>query len=245
MESLKKCTNSFLAFLMISFLITACEKPTLKKVKLDEISEARPSKEEKKVSKGPIPTKKETVSILAEKIQLEKKVERVFAEKRTPEPGEGAVKPGAESVGNSRVLDIKYPVGRTLNNYQGKVKTEVNIIGREAETITVIRKSDKKRMTLPIANLSESDQTFISFLPARLPPPERKILPKPAYLVLRERELQGLRDKAKGMRRDIVKNGRKLIIVRAIKGRLKDLEEHIREVEQEIAFYKATHGIRQ
>ncbi len=247
MERLFKFGKAGVALVaVLCFLTLGCEKPKLKNADANSdpsSKEAIPAKVEETVQ-TPAPGKSKPDPV--GKSEDRGEVKRIVAEKRMPEPGEGALPEGdrpPEAVKSSNTLNIKYPVGRTLINYQNQKKTPADIIGRDGGSITVILKSTGERVDIPIAELSKPDQTFVSFLPVKAPPAVKKIVPKPAYLVLREKDLDNLKDQAAAMRRDIVRNGKKLIIVRAIKKRLKILEGKIVEMEQEIAIYKATNGI--
>jgi hypothetical protein len=57
-----------------------------------------------------------------------------------------------------------YPVRRTVTDNTGR-PLEATIIGRNATSITVIRKSDGARFEIPYNRLSEADQAFVVTLP--------------------------------------------------------------------------------
>lgn len=148
-------------------------------------------------------------------------------------------------VGNSRVLAIKYPLGRTITDSEGN-KTKVKIIGKDSNSLFLIRQSDGLSISYPIVKLSEKDQQFFSFLPMKTPPPISKSGPTPresGYLSIRENDLKRLKQQARSMRRDLVKNRKKLLIRRGIEGRLITLERQILTLEEQLGVYKASRGI--
>ncbi len=64
-------------------------------------------------------------------------------------------------------------VSRTITDSKGR-RLEVTIIGRSDSSVTLVRKSDRERFTIPVTNLSKEDQSFVASLPMASPPPEKR-----------------------------------------------------------------------
>jgi len=62
-----------------------------------------------------------------------------------------------------------YPFFRTLHDSKGR-SIEAEILGRDASTVTFIRRSDKKRFTLALDDLAPIDETYLLQLPLAPPP---------------------------------------------------------------------------
>ncbi|MEM9017488.1 MAG: hypothetical protein AAGC68_10780, partial [Verrucomicrobiota bacterium] len=65
------------------------------------------------------------------------------------------------------------PTERVLTDKQGR-QIEARIIGRNLETLTIVRLSDSKQFELPIERLSPVDQTFAKELPLVAASPSKK-----------------------------------------------------------------------
>lgn len=61
-----------------------------------------------------------------------------------------------------------YPFFRDLTDARGR-KVEAEVLGRDLHNVTFVRWSDKRRYTVPIASLSQADQTYLLSLPAAPP----------------------------------------------------------------------------
>lgn len=77
----------------------------------------------------------------------------------------GCERPGEQLTG-FQSPKTEFPITRTLTDNTGR-PLEATIIGRNANSITVIRKSDGSRFDIPYNRLSAGDQTFVMSLPLR------------------------------------------------------------------------------
>lgn len=222
-EFITVCRRGGFALALVGMLgCVSCHKPTLK--------QSSP------------PVTQEVIEAEPEKLAVEVQPPRLTVEKPVPVPNIPAAK---SSIGNSRELDIKYPLGRTITDSKGQ-KIKVTIIGKDPNSIFLIRKSDRMQVTFPIAKLSAKDQTFVSFLPIKSPPPVAKSGPdskEAGYLAIRENDLKRLRQQARSMKQNLVANRNKLLIKRGIEGRLNVLEGQIRLLEEQLRSYKVSRGI--
>lgn len=73
--------------------------------------------------------------------------------------------------GSSRIDEVSLPVDRTLTDTQGRSIT-ATIIGRQPDSITIVRHSDGKRFDLPLDRLSKPDREQVAKLPMTPAPAE-------------------------------------------------------------------------
>ncbi len=81
----------------------------------------------------------------------------------TPPSGEGTQK--------STTPQPTLPARWTLTDVEGRT-LQATIIGRNADTITIVREQDGKRFDLPVARLAEADRRRVATLPVRPAPPK-------------------------------------------------------------------------
>jgi|GEM_PF-2954150 len=144
------------------------------------------------------------------------------------------------------------PLDRTLTNESGKT-LEVTVIGRDADSVTIIRKADGMRFVYSINSLSKKDRDFANSLPLT-PAPEKGASgsrEKDPYVARREDRIKELEKRRKSLGSSFLKaeGSQKKELERAMKdGTLlkeaKRLESEIEELRQSIEDYKWMHKIK-
>lgn len=84
----------------------------------------------------------------------------------------GCEKPGERQPGATPPEGQTFPIQKTVTDNTGRT-LKATIIGRNANSITVIRKSDGIRFVIPYTKLSAADQAFVTQLPLHAAPPAR------------------------------------------------------------------------
>ncbi len=97
-----------------------------------------------------------------------------------------------------------YPIDRTLTDTQGRSIT-ATIIGRDSDSITIVRHSDGKRFDLPLDRLSPPDREQIAKLP---------LAPAPVESIARSGDSSG--------------------VLKLRKGALKELDQEIEDLSVEL-----------
>lgn len=109
------------------------------------------------------------------------------------------------------------PFFHTLTDNQGR-EIRAKIIGREENTITIVRSRDQERFTLPISTLTPTDQVLVRKLPITIAEPAvvRESTQRPS-----KRMLPPEKPEESGP-------------VRFQRGRIEDLEKEIKSLEEQM-----------
>lgn len=87
----------------------------------------------------------------------------------TPEPPKAEEKPGLFPIQLPSFNKVEIPVDRILTDDQGR-SLDATIVGKSAEAVQIIRKSDGLNAEIPIAKLAEKDRQFVDGLDMAAPP---------------------------------------------------------------------------
>ncbi|MDF1859656.1 MAG: hypothetical protein P1U87_05540 [Verrucomicrobiales bacterium] len=142
-----------------------------------------------------------------------------------------------------------YPFLRDLRDSQGReIKAEV--LGRDESRVTFVRWSDKKRFTVPIANLSPADQSHLLGLPVgvpRAPDPERITSPQreskrekkvetplTGYAALLQGRIEETKAEIAKLSEELRSAGNGTIKNRTLNSKLKKLDEELAELTEKL-----------
>lgn len=150
--------------------------------------------------------------------------------------------PEEEPVTAEPVIEVvRLPVDRVLQDQEGR-SIDATIIGREMETITIIRKSDSRRFDYPIAQLSEEDRQFVTELKLHSAPKERPAKTEPEkedpYVQSRLDQIERLRLKLKDLEEHLKENSTNQIIVRAYHRDVEKINEEILVIQDQISDFR-------
>ena len=114
-----------------------------------------------------------------------------------------------------------FPFFRTMTDTKGRT-IRAEVLGRDANTVTIVRSSDKRRFTLPLNTLSPQDQTHLLSLPITEPRAE-----DPAKL----KSGISQRDSKRRHKNDYEPSG----YAKLLYARIEEKKKEIRDIREEMA----------
>lgn len=141
------------------------------------------------------------------------------------------------------VTEKSFPFFRDLTDAQGRV-VEAEVLGRDQQSVIFVRWSDKKRFTVPIASLSQADQTYLLSIPMAEPRPTGSFemdgggsgdkFENKGYVAILEGRIEDKRKKLSEAIEIQRESARNSIAHRTATSTIHKLEKEITEIESEI-----------